>query len=213
MEVQLQTVNAFAENTYHLSEGKDAVLIDPGFATASEFIPFQQWINENQLRLHAVLLTHAHIDHVIGINRVKSYFPELPVYLHPDDLPFWDNVQSSGAMFGVQIEPFAFQPNPLPEAGDIEFGALKLAIRFTPGHAPGHVVFYSEKDAILIAGDTVFQGSIGRTDLPMGNFETLERSIQTQIYSLPEQTVIYPGHGPSTTVAIEKSSNPFVRAI
>ena len=205
------TVNPFQENTYLAWKGSDAVVFDPGFATSLEFSAFTTYLKDNSLNLKAILLTHSHIDHVMGLRQTKISFPDIPVFLHKEDLPMWENVGVTASMYGIPFQKFDFEPTWLTTESEIEFGELKFEIRFTPGHAPGHVVFFHSESQTLFAGDTLFEGSIGRTDLPLGNFSHLEESIKNRLYTLPEKTVVLPGHGNSTTIGKEKLSNPFVR--
>jgi glyoxylase-like metal-dependent hydrolase (beta-lactamase superfamily II) len=156
---------------------------------------------------HAVLLTHAHVDHVGGVaGLVRKY--GIPVYVHAEDLPLYERAADHGAMFGVAIEPPPAPDYWLEHGQDLAFGDLRFAVRHAPGHSPGGVVLVGAEEAFV--GDCVFAGSIGRTDLPGGDTATLLRSIREQILTLPPETKLYSGHGPVTTVATEAESNPFV---
>lgn len=186
-----------------------AFVIDPGFTNSSEMKGFLGDLEEIGLQLAGILLTHAHLDHVFGVEKVRDRFSELPVYLHPDDMYFWENYMSSAAMFGFDVKPFGFNPQPL-QAGETKLAGLQFETIHTPGHAPGHVSFYFKDEGILIAGDVLFRESVGRTDLYKGDMDVLAETIRTKLYTLPDETVVYPGHGPSTTVGHEKRHNPFV---
>lgn len=210
MHIQPFTVNPLQENTYLVSLDKRAFVVDPGFFSATEINLFNSKVAELGLTLEAIVLTHAHLDHVFGVERVRDHYGEIPVYLHRDDAWFWDNYMLSAARFGFEVKPFDFQPEWIAE-GDIEVAGIAMKALFTPGHAPGHLSYYHHKSSQLISGDALFRESIGRTDLPMGSFEQLEASIKTQLYTLPDSTVVYPGHGPATTIGHEKKHNPFVR--
>lgn len=211
MKFQTFTVNPFQENTYVAWQGNDAVVFDPGFSTSSEFAAFLGFLEKNKLTLKAILLTHSHIDHVMGLRQTKISFPDVPVFLHEQDRLMWENVGVTASMYGIPFEKFDFEPTWLSTEKEISCGELEFEIRFTPGHAPGHIVFYHQADDILFAGDTLFEGSIGRTDLPMGDFSQLESSIKNQLYSLPDQVSVLPGHGNPTTIGKEKRTNPFVK--
>lgn len=212
MILEKYTVNPFSENTYVLIKDDKAVIFDPGFMYASEMSGFLKLLNDNNAQLEAILLTHAHVDHICGVGKVKDRF-DVPVYLHEEDRYLWDNFMSQSAMFGIDAKPFNFEPEPIKPSKKWRVGSFEFDVRFTPGHAPGHVVFYLEKQNLLIAGDTLFRESIGRTDLYKGDFSLLEQSIREQLYVLPEKTNVLSGHGPDTTIEHEKKFNPFVRPV
>lgn len=210
MNIDVFQVGPFAENTYMLSEGREALLIDPGFFQESEFTSFTQKLKERGAELKAVLLTHAHVDHLLGLSKVTDAF-EVPVYLNDTDRYLWENFPSQAGMFGFQAEGFDFEPEPLPEDQEWEIGNFSFDVRYTPGHAPDHVSLYHKEGGFLIAGDTLFKQGIGRTDLYKGDFSLLEQSIREKLYTLPDDTTVYPGHGPKTTIGYEKKNNPFVK--
>ena len=167
------------------------------------------FIERSNLQLAAILLTHAHIDHIEGVGKLVRRM-EAPVYLHPDDRRFYDNAQLQAVQFGMVIDPLPAIDGPLLHGHRLKFGGLSFEIRHVPGHAPGHVLLYDENAGVAFVGDVVFQGSIGRTDLPGGNYQELMRSIRQQVLSLPDRTSLYSGHGPPTTVEQERVSNPFL---
>lgn len=207
MEARTFEVGPFLENTYLLSEGEQHILIDPGFSTEPEYQKFKKTLSGE---LHAIVLTHAHVDHVLGLNRVLRDF-EVPVYLSNEDRFLWENFGSQAQMFGINQGGFDFEPEILPSEGDFSIGNFTFTCLFTPGHAPDHVSLYFKSEKLLIAGDALFKESIGRTDLYKGSFEVLEKSIKEKLYSLPDETIVYPGHGPATTIGHEKKYNPFVK--
>ena len=207
MEAHTFEVGPFLENTYLLSEGEEHILIDPGFSTEPEYQKFKNTLSGE---LRAIVLTHAHVDHVLGLSRVLRDF-EVPVYLCNEDRFLWDNFGSQAQMFGINQGGFDFEPETLPSEGDFNIGDFTFSCLYTPGHAPDHVSLYFESDELVIAGDALFKESIGRTDLYKGSFEVLEKSIKEKLYSLPEGTTVYPGHGPVTTIKHEKKHNPFVK--
>ncbi|HTF06258.1 MAG TPA: MBL fold metallo-hydrolase [Bacteroidia bacterium] len=204
------TFNPFSENSYILSdETGECVIIDPGCYTSEEEQELAEYIALNSLKPVKLLNTHCHVDHVFGNLFVAEKW-KLGLEMHKLDVPVLESFAKVCQMYGFPGGP---QPEPAHffEDGDpIKFGNSTLDILFTPGHSPGSVCFYSQPDKLVIGGDVLFQGSIGRTDLPGGNFETLEHSIRTKLYTLPDDVEIYPGHGPATTVGAEKRSNPFV---
>jgi len=210
MDIIKYTVGPFAENTYLLIEGEQALIIDPGFLEDSEFQTVKKQIDEQDLELFAVVLTHAHVDHVLGLQRVVDDF-DVPVYLSDKDRHLWNNFGSQAAMFGFTSDGFSFDPEVLPIIDEWNIGNFSFDVRYTPGHAPDHVSLYSKSDGIVIAGDALFKEGIGRTDLYKGDFNVLEESIREQLYSLPDDTIVYPGHGEKTTVGHEKQANPFVK--
>ena len=208
MEIRTFTGGGFGENAYLAvcESSRSCVAVDPGSGAPALVAD----VEAQGLTLEAILLTHAHLDHIEGINDVRAFAPDIPIWLHPDDLPLYHGVQRQAAMFGLRAEA---QPEPTHEivpGEPFEFGSCSFEVRFTPGHAPGHVIFVSEENGVALVGDVVFQGSIGRTDLPGGDFQTLMASIRGQVLTLPDETVLYTGHGPATTVGQERSTNPFL---
>ncbi len=204
------TVGPFAENTYLLIQGDQALIVDPGFLEDSEYNQVISKLEDEQVALQAIVLTHAHVDHVLGLNKILNDF-NLPVYLNDRDRYLWENYSSQAAMFGFRVEGFSFDPDPLEIQSEWTIGNFEFDVRYTPGHSPDHVSLYSKDDGVVIAGDALFKEGIGRTDLYKGNFNTLKKSIEEQLYSLPDDTVVYPGHGPETTIGHEKKANPFVK--
>lgn len=211
MKLKSFTVNPFQENTYLLEKENKAVIFDPGFFNATEINGMDQTLKEWDAELIAVILTHAHTDHVLGLQRVLDRY-DIPVYMNHGDLYLWENFVATSAMFGLQVEPFNFTPLSLEPKKDWQIGPFTFDIIFTPGHAPGHLSFHAKAANLLIAGDALFRESIGRTDLYKGDFDQLEKSIKENIYTLPDETRILPGHGIETTVGHEKVNNPFVKS-
>lgn len=205
MVVRAFTGGAFAQNGYLVSctATRHAILVDPG-AAAGEMI---RAAGDGGLEVEAIVLTHAHIDHVDGVPLAKRE-TGVPIHLHPEALEQYGMAPLQAQMFGVSVEPLPPVDRPLEDGGRVRFGACELEVRYTPGHAPGHVVLVG--DGLALVGDCVFAGSIGRTDLPGGDFQRLMRSIRERILSLPDETVLHPGHGPETTVGHERATNPFL---
>lgn len=210
MVVESYTVGPFSQNTYLLTHKGEGLLIDPGFYDPTEYQQFKRDLAENEIELLAILLTHAHIDHVLGIDKVLADI-DLPVYLNHSDLYLWNNFPNQAAMFGVRTAGFDFIPQPLPETSGMTLGSFTFDVLYTPGHSPDHVSLYFKNENQLIAGDVLFNQSIGRTDLYKGDFDTLAKSIREKLYTLPENTVVWPGHGPKTTIGFEKVNNGFVK--
>ena len=202
--------NLFSENTYiiYLETG-EAAIIDPGCSDAAENRKLADFIKSNALKPILLLNTHAHIDHVLGNDFVHREYGLLP-QLHHDDLQLLEALVYSATFYGVNATA-----SPKPEVflkdGDIvKLGNAELKVLFAPGHSPGSVCFYSAEDKIVWGGDVLFRGSIGRTDLPGGDFDTLANSIHTKLFTLPDDVTVYSGHGEATTIGYEKKHNPFV---
>jgi glyoxylase-like metal-dependent hydrolase (beta-lactamase superfamily II) len=202
--------NPFQQNTYLVYTDKgNAWIIDPGNYTASENQELKSFVAEKNLRLTRLLLTHAHIDHVLGNRFVFETYGLLPE-MHKDDLFFIDRMMQSAAMYGIACEA---SPNPkhfISEGETLMLDDYKFEVIHTPGHSPGSISFYNQENKLLIAGDVLFRGSIGRSDLPMGNHETLIRSITEKLLVLGDDVKVYNGHGPATTTGFEKLNNPFL---
>ena len=199
------TGGAFAENTYLVSCVRTgaAILVDPGAATLQAI----QAAGSANLRIEQIVLTHAHLDHVEGIPEAKRQI-DVPVLLHRADRPLYDGAPQQAEWFGMSMDPLPPIDADLVEGGTVHFGDCELLVRFTPGHAPGHVILVG--DGVALVGDVVFAGSIGRTDLPGGNLAELMRSIRAEVLALPDDTTLFTGHGPETTVGHERVSNPFL---
>ncbi len=157
-----------------------------------------------------IWLTHAHIDHVLGVPELAAE-TGAPVYLHPDDRELYDAVPDQASWFGLTAEPLPPPDRELAAGGRLTVGGLDFRVRHAPGHSPGHVVFAGH--GAVFGGDVLFQGSIGRTDLPGGDFDTLIGSIERELLVLPDSTIVYPGHGPATTIGAERRTNPFLRGV
>jgi len=203
--------NLFQENTYVVydDETLHAAIIDPGCSNPEEEATLSDFISRRNLKVQFILNTHCHIDHVLGNYYCKQKY-DVPFLMHKLDLPTLYGVKNYSATFGI-TDYQALEPDGFIEPGSsIILGNCKLQVLFTPGHAPGHVAFYEEREGIIIVGDTLFFESIGRTDLPGGNYETLVSSIHKVLFSLPAAVIVYPGHGPKTSIGYEKMNNPYV---
>ncbi|MCX2573503.1 MBL fold metallo-hydrolase [Pedobacter sandarakinus] len=208
--VKTFTFNAYSENTYLLfDETKACVIIDPGMYEGFEENQLAFFIRQESLNPVLLLNTHCHIDHVFGNSFVFDTYGLKPQF-HAGELPILNAVPGYAPAMGFTRYQRSPLPNTfLPETGEVKFGNSVLSIIFSPGHSPAHLCFYSETDHLLIGGDVLFQGSIGRTDLPGGNHQQLIQNISDKIFVLPDETVVYPGHGPTTTIGFEKQHNPF----
>lgn len=207
IEVRTFTAPGFGQNAYVVwrRDQNRAIVIDPGGEAAA----MASFLDSEGLELEAILLTHAHVDHVEGVAELVAR-TGAPVYLHPADRALYGRAAEQALFFGMRIQPPPPADRELVHGETLELGGLRIEVRHSPGHASGHVIFHVPDAGVAFVGDVVFQGSIGRTDLPGGDFEELMRSIREQVLTLPDDTVLYPGHGPETTVAHERVSNPFL---
>lgn len=207
VHVTTRVAGAFGENGYLLYEqdAASAIIIDPG----AQADALAEDLERLGLTLAAILLTHAHLDHVEGVARLVAR-TGAQTWLHPGDGPLYDHVVQQGVQFGLHIDPQPPIDHPLADGQPLRFGNIEIEVRHVPGHSPGHVLFHLPAAGVAFVGDVVFQGSIGRSDLPGGNFQQLIASIRTHVLTLPAETVLYPGHGEHTTVAHEAATNPFL---
>jgi glyoxylase-like metal-dependent hydrolase (beta-lactamase superfamily II) len=202
------TGGVFAENTYLVSCARTGagILVDPG-AAAEQALQAARGLG---ITIEQIVLTHAHLDHVEGIPLARRE-TSAPILLHPADLPLYGAAPMQAEMFGLSLEPLPPVDGELVVGEAVRFGECGLGIRFAPGHAPGHVILVG--DGMALVGDVIFNGSIGRTDLFGGDLATLMRSIREQVLTLPDETTLHTGHGPDTTVAHERRTNPFVTGV
>ena len=211
MEIKRFEFNFFGENTYIIwdAASHEAAIVDPGMVNPEETNLIEDFIATHHLSVRYILLTHAHVDHTFGIDILKEKY-HVPVLAHKADLPL-------GQMRGRQAEMFHLPMKLGPVEIDrfisasttLNLGNERIEVIETPGHSPGGVCYYVPESSFILTGDTLFLGSIGRTDLPGGNHNTLLRSISAGLFKLPDNTVVYPGHGPATTIGKEKRTNPF----
>ena len=210
-QIQAFEFSPFAENTYVMwDETGECAIFDPGCYTHEERDALRQFIEAKNLRPVRLINTHCHLDHVFGNPFVVKTWG-LGLEIHEGELPVLASFEKVCQMYGVPFQ----DPQPMPtnfiESGEtLTFGNTKLQVLFTPGHSPASLSFYCEAEKFVLSGDVLFYESIGRTDLPGGNFDTLIQSIRTQILTLPDETVVLSGHGPSTTVRHEREYNPFL---
>ena len=205
------TFSPVQENTYILyNEKKQCCIIDPGCYFPEERDELKTGISETGLTPVLLLNTHCHLDHVFGNKFIYDTWG-LPLHIHEKEKPVLDFAPLSGQLYELPFDNYNGPLVYLKEGNKIKIGEEELEIRFVPGHSPGSVAFYYEKGGFVIGGDVLFNGSIGRTDLPGGDFDTLVNSIQTQFFTLPDDTKVYSGHGPVTTIGFEKMNNPFVK--
>jgi hydroxyacylglutathione hydrolase len=197
----------FGENAYIVWRpgSSRAACIDPGNSVAA----MQRLLEEEQLTVEAILLTHAHLDHVEGVAALAQA-TGAPIHLHPADRPLYDHVAQQALQFGLRIHAPPPPDHELSHGQSLDIGGVTYDVRHVPGHSPGHVLLHVADARVAFIGDVVFQGSIGRTDLPGGDYAELIGSIREQVLTLPAETQLLPGHGPATTVGHERATNPFL---
>lgn len=211
-KVKIFTFNNFQVNTYLLyDDSKEAIIIDPACDSDEEFNALSDYIAENELKLKAVVNTHGHIDHIVGIDKVTSHY-KVPFSINKEDefLLDADTARQSAMLFGFSLETPPVPDTFINNEDKIEFGNSVLKAIHVPGHSPGSIVFYCEESKFVVVGDVLFSGSIGRTDLPGGSYETLISGIKTRLMNLPGDVKVYCGHGPFTTIQQEHDTNPFL---
>jgi glyoxylase-like metal-dependent hydrolase (beta-lactamase superfamily II) len=203
------TFNPFQENTYVLSdETNECIIIDPGCYEQGEKNFLADYIASKNLKPVKLVNTHCHIDHILGNYFVAKKW-KLDLWMNDEGLKTLHNVENYAGLYG--FEGYQISPDPahnLSEGDELAFGNSKLSVIYGPGHCPGHLAFYSAEDKFLINGDILFEGSFGRVDLPGGDFDTLKKTIMEKMFVLPDDTVVYTGHGGETTIGVEKVSNP-----
>ncbi|HTQ63477.1 MAG TPA: MBL fold metallo-hydrolase [Puia sp.] len=210
LSVKQFTFNPVQENTYVLFDEKDACcIIDPGCYFGNERRALQEFISENGLTPKLLLNTHCHLDHVFGNKFIHDEY-NLTLHLHENEKIILDNAAIAGLNWNMPFENYRGDLIFLQEGDMIEMGEDELEVLFTPGHSPGSICFYCSSQKFLIGGDVLFRMSIGRTDLPGGDFDTLINSIRKKLFVLPDDVIVYPGHGEPTTIGFEKKNNPFL---
>lgn len=213
LKVHHFTFSPFQENTYLLyNEAKECLIIDPGCYTPEERETLEAFITTHELQPKRLLNTHAHLDHVFGNAFVYEKYGLLPE-MHRGELPILEAVPLIARQYGIpQVKASPLPKNYLEEGMQIVLGEDVLDILFVPGHSPASIAFYNAKEGYVIGGDVLFQQSVGRTDLPGGDMQTLLHSIRTKFFTLPDATVVHAGHGPATTIGAERRDNPFLQS-
>jgi len=202
--------NSFGVNTYVLTDGTGKCLIvDPACVNLQEESELSDFISNNNLLPVGMVNTHFHIDHIVG-NTYACNTYKLNPQCHPDCKVFWETAAEYGMAFGVRIDNLIIPADFINEGDILAFGDASVQVVYTPGHADGSVCLINHSERYVVSGDVLFRDSIGRTDLPTGNFDILYKSITTKLFTLPDDYVVYPGHGPQTTIGYEKQNNPFL---
>lgn len=209
-KVERFVFSPFQENTYVVHEGSEAIIIDPGCFDQSEKDELTKFIRDNNLSPNRLINTHCHLDHVFG-NRYVSEQYNIPLEIPPDEEPILQAVDSFASAFGVSPPDSPNAGRYIHEGEQLQVGGTLLDIILTPGHSPGHISLYSKEGGFIISADVLFQGGIGRTDLPGGDFDQLISTIKEKLFPLGDDVTVYPGHGPETSIGREKAMNPFLQ--
>lgn len=210
-QLQAFVFNVASENTYVLyNEKGNAWLLDPGNMNEKETSALENFIKEKNLTVTKIVLTHAHFDHVMGLQWAYDTY-KVPVYLHEDEKEILDMLPMSAGRFGLLVEPVKADIKLIKEGDEIDFDGEKFKVYHVPGHSPGSVVYHNENQKFMISGDVLFQGSIGRTDLYKGDYDLLIKGIREKLFILEEDTQVFAGHGNPTSIGFEKQHNPFLK--
>jgi glyoxylase-like metal-dependent hydrolase (beta-lactamase superfamily II) len=212
LNVKIFQFNPLQENTYLVYNDLDqCIIIDPGCYTDAERQQLVSFISKKQLKPSLLVNTHCHLDHVFGNKFIHEEYG-LELHIHQGEQKVLEMAPTSGLMWNLPFDNYQGALHFLDESMPLQLGNDRLDILFTPGHSPASISFYSKADDLLIAGDVLFRESVGRTDLPGGNPDVLSDSIRKKLYVLPDETIVYPGHGIPTTIGHEKKHNPFISA-
>jgi len=210
IQLEILIFNSFQVNTFLLwDETGDCLVVDPAFYSEEERRMFDDLISERGLKLTAQINTHCHVDHVLGVQHILSQYG-CPLRAHREEAKVLENAPLMGNIFGLNVEPISGIDKNIEDNEIIHIGNQSLQSIHVPGHSPGSLAFYSREEGFVITGDALFQGSIGRTDLPGGDYDQLIQSIRSRLLVLPMETVVYPGHGSSSTISYECTENPFL---
>jgi hydroxyacylglutathione hydrolase len=208
MILEMLTVGPFQENCYIIGDEATGVgaVVDPG----DEASRIAMAVEQTGLEIGSIIVTHAHIDHVGAVAALVDEY-SCPVLMHAEAEPMLEQLPTQALMMGLRFGKVPTVDRHIGEGETLEVGGLRLRPLYTPGHAPGHLAFYIEEEGLVLSGDALFAGSVGRVDLPGGSMEVLMRSIQERLMTLPDETRVYPGHGPQTEIGSERAANPFLQ--
>lgn len=211
LNIQSFVFNFASENTYIIyNDNKNAWLIDPGNMNAKETQTIEKFVLDNGLNIQKILLTHAHIDHILGLQWAFDTY-KVPVLMHKEDKEVLDMFQISGMRFGIDLEHINVDLQYIEEGDELELDGEVFTVYHVPGHSPGSVVYHNKIQKFIISGDVLFEGSIGRTDLYKGNYEQLIEGIKSKLFVLDDETKVFSGHGNPTKIGFEKEYNPFFK--
>jgi len=209
LQIKQFSFNDFQVNTYVVyDDTKECIIIDPGMYYENEKNAFEEFISANGLKPVLLVNTHAHIDHIIANKYIADLY-NIKLAAHKECVEFMKHAKEYGLTFGIRMDEIKPIDEFIDEDKPLRFGESILKVLYTPGHADGSLCFYSKEAGLVITGDVLFFQSIGRTDLPTGNYELLLESIRNKLFTLPDETTVYPGHGPETSIGYEKENNPF----
>jgi glyoxylase-like metal-dependent hydrolase (beta-lactamase superfamily II) len=208
VSIEVFCFNAFAENTFLIINDSRCIIVDPGCYETEEYDTLKNYISDHDLTPQSIINTHCHIDHILGVDQLKDYY-NIPFYFGENELQVLKSGKLIAPAYGFNKYREPEYDGLLSEGEEVKLGNSILKILEVPGHSPGHIALYEEDSKICIAGDVLFQNSIGRTDLPGGDFDTLINSIRNKLFMLPDDVIVYPGHGPETSISEEKRNNPF----
>ena len=208
MILEMLTVGPFQENCYLIGDEASGVgaVVDPG----DEAARIAMAVEQTGLEIGSIIVTHAHIDHVGGVTALVDEYA-CPVLMHAEAEPMLEQLPTQALMMGLRFGKVPTVDRHIGEGETLEIGDLRLRPLYSPGHAPGHLAFYIEDEGLVLSGDALFAGSVGRVDLPGGSMEVLMRSIEERLMTLPDETRVYPGHGPQTEIGSERATNPFLQ--
>jgi glyoxylase-like metal-dependent hydrolase (beta-lactamase superfamily II) len=210
IQIESLTYNSFQVNTYLVwDDTGECMVIDPAFHSGEEKHAFDQRVSAKGLRLIGQVNTHCHVDHLLGVKHIQHHYG-LKFRAHRDEERQLQRAPLMGEVFGLQLEPIEAIEVTIQDEELVNVGDHRLKALHVPGHSQGSLAFYSEEGGFVITGDALFQSSIGRTDLPGGDYDRLIQSIRSRLLSLPPETIVYPGHGPSSTIGAEQTGNPFL---
>ena len=210
LKIETHVFNAFQVNTYLIiNEQGDCLVIDPAFYSPEEIRTFDHYVASKEIRIIGQVNTHCHVDHVLGVRHMQTRY-KCPLRAHPEEANLLNNAPLMGEIYGLQLEPLSGIDQAIQEGELIFIGQDSLQSILVPGHSPGSLSFYSPDAGFVLTGDALFQGSIGRTDLPGGDYDTLISSIKNKLLSLPGETRVFPGHGDPSTIGEEALNNPFL---
>ena len=211
ISIKIFVFNPFRENTYVAADDTgECIIIDPGCENSWEKEELRSELTKSRLKPVKLINTHCHIDHILGNTFIKKTFL-IPLLIHKLELPLLNSAAGQGAFFGLETDKQPVEPDLYVKEGDrIKFGTSEFEVLHVPGHSPGSIVLVNRQEKIAIVGDVLFQGSIGRSDLPGGNSDILIKNIKEKLLVLDPDTIVYPGHGPATNVAAEQTDNPFL---